>query len=68
MVLYSDGVTEAANHAEEFYGDDRLAAALSGVVGLEDAAATASISQGVRAFAAGHHQSDDITIVGVRRR
>ena len=33
MVLYSDGVTEAANQQDDFYGDQRLAEALKGVAG-----------------------------------
>lgn len=67
MVLYSDGVTEAANPAEEFYGDDRLAATLTGVAGADELTAVSTLAQDVKTFADGHRQSDDITIVAVRR-
>jgi phosphoserine phosphatase RsbU/P len=68
MFLYSDGVTEAANDADDFFGDDRLASALGAVAGADEKTAVASIVDAVRAFAGGHPQSDDITLVGVRRR
>jgi sigma-B regulation protein RsbU (phosphoserine phosphatase) len=68
MVLYSDGVTEATNSAEEFYGDDRLAEALAAVTGASETVALQSIADSVRAFSAGYHQSDDITLVAVRQR
>src|SRR5262245_13461989 len=67
MVLYSDGVTEAPNDAEEFFGDERLATALSTVVGADERTAITSLSTAVNAFAAGHRQSDDITLVALRR-
>lgn len=67
MVLYSDGVTEAANPAEEFYGDDRLAATLTGVAGADERTAVSTLAQDVKTFADGYRQSDDITIVAVRR-
>ena len=68
MVLYSDGVPEAANAADEFFGDERLAATLQGLVGADERAAIAAVNEAVQTFAAGHKQSDDITVVAVRRR
>jgi phosphoserine phosphatase RsbU/P len=68
MVLYSDGVTEAENTQEEFFGDERLAAALAGAVGATETAAIRSVMETVRGFAGGHKQSDDITLVAVRRK
>jgi sigma-B regulation protein RsbU (phosphoserine phosphatase) len=67
MVLYSDGVTEAANERDEFFGDDGLDTALHGIVGATETAAVATLVAGVRAFANGWSQSDDITLVAVRR-
>jgi phosphoserine phosphatase RsbU/P len=67
MVLYSDGVTEAANERDEFFGDDGLEAALHGLVGVTETAAVTTLVAGVRAFANGWPQSDDITLVAVRR-
>jgi sigma-B regulation protein RsbU (phosphoserine phosphatase) len=68
MTLYSDGVTEAANAQEEFFGDERLEAALGGVVGATETAAIQALADAVHGFAAGHKQSDDITLVALRRR
>jgi sigma-B regulation protein RsbU (phosphoserine phosphatase) len=67
MVLYSDGVTEAANHAEDFFGDERLAATLTRVAGADEQTAVSALANDVKAFADGYRQSDDITIVAVRR-
>jgi sigma-B regulation protein RsbU (phosphoserine phosphatase) len=67
MVLYSDGVTEAANERDEFFGDDGLDTALRGLVGATETDAVASLVASVRTFANGWQQSDDITLVAVRR-
>jgi len=66
MVLYSDGVTEASNPAEDFYGDDRLAATLTTVAGADERTAVRVLADDVKLFADGYKQSDDITIVAVR--
>ena len=67
LVLYSDGVTEAMNGAQEEYGLDRLrevvGAASSG--GAEEV--TRAIFDSVREFAGGAHQSDDITCLTLCR-
>jgi sigma-B regulation protein RsbU (phosphoserine phosphatase) len=68
MFLYSDGVTEAANDADDFYGDERLETTLAGIVGSQEGPAVAAVVATVREFAGGHPQSDDITVVAVRRR
>jgi sigma-B regulation protein RsbU (phosphoserine phosphatase) len=67
MVLYSDGVTEASNDRDEFYSDERLADTLKLVVGTDERTAITRIGDSVREFANGQRQSDDITIVAVRR-
>lgn len=63
LVLYTDGVTEAFNVANEAYGEQRLMAEIQGhpvgtAVSLVD-----GICHGVEEFAAGAPQSDDITLV-----
>ena len=68
MVLYSDGVPEATNNAEDFFGDDRLETSLRAIVGVDEKSAIAALASDVRTFAAGHAQSDDITLVAVRRQ
>ncbi len=69
FVLFSDGVSEAMNAQEEFFGEERLMAHLAA---SPEAATPADIVGGileaVRAFAAGAPQSDDITILAARYR
>jgi sigma-B regulation protein RsbU (phosphoserine phosphatase) len=66
VVLFSDGVSEALNTADEFYGDDRLVAALAASTGESAAVVARDVMNDVRAFAAGAKQSDDITVLAVR--
>jgi sigma-B regulation protein RsbU (phosphoserine phosphatase) len=66
FVLFSDGVTEATNTAEDFYGEERLLKVLSECA---DASATDIVTRvmgDVRAFAAGAKQSDDIAVLAAR--
>jgi phosphoserine phosphatase RsbU/P len=67
LVLFTDGVTEAADPASVLFGDDRLRACLAGGAGQTAAETVGRLLQSVRAFAGGAPQSDDITIVAVRR-
>jgi serine phosphatase RsbU (regulator of sigma subunit) len=63
LVLYTDGVTEAFNAANEPYGDARLVAEI-GTRGAGTAANLIdSICQSVTAFAGAAPQSDDITLI-----
>ncbi len=67
IVLYSDGVTEAANAAEEEFGEQRLARLL---VGLRDEPARTVIEKVNRAiveFTGGAPPADDLTLVVARR-
>ena len=67
LVLYTDGVTEARNAAHGFYGEERLAAALRGLLGAKDAGAVIDgIVRDVDAFAAGAEQADDITLLAFK--
>jgi sigma-B regulation protein RsbU (phosphoserine phosphatase) len=66
LLLYTDGVTEAENGAEVFFGEERLLAALSGA-GASDAAELAHrVLRAVHAFAAGAPPADDIAILALR--
>jgi sigma-B regulation protein RsbU (phosphoserine phosphatase) len=69
FVLFSDGVGEAMNADEEFFGEARLLAHLAA---LPPDAGPGDIVrrtlEAVRAFAAGAPQSDDITILAARCR
>jgi serine phosphatase RsbU (regulator of sigma subunit) len=68
LVLVTDGVTEAMNPAKELFGAERAAEALAR---LAADPAPRHLVEGllaaVRAFAAGAEQSDDITILALRR-
>lgn len=63
LVMYSDGVTEAANPAGELYGEDRLREVLKAFHGAEAQQLLDEILVAVRAFTSGYAQADDITVV-----
>jgi sigma-B regulation protein RsbU (phosphoserine phosphatase) len=68
LVAYSDGVTEAMNAQEEMFGEERIAAVIDQ---HKNAPATEIIDHlvsAVKTFAAGYPQSDDITVVVMRRK
>jgi phosphoserine phosphatase RsbU/P len=67
LVLYTDGVTEACDREEKFFGDERLLARLSGRPKGEAKGTVENLLEAVRTFASGAPQSDDITILAVRR-
>lgn len=68
LVLYSDGVTEAFDPSEEVFGDERLMECLGKVPRGSADKTVEGILGAVRAFAAGAAQSDDITILAIRRK
>ena len=61
LVLYSDGITEAANPDEEEYGQLRLKEHL-----LQPEASGESLLDDVRSFANGYGLHDDATVIMVR--
>ncbi len=68
FVLFSDGVTEAMNPAEEFFGEERLLAELDALRGAPPPRVVERVLGAVRTFAAGARQSDDITILAAQSR
>ncbi len=61
--MYTDGVTEACNPRQEFFGQDRLQALVLGH-GREDAQTVARrIHESVLSFTEGAPQADDITLL-----
>jgi sigma-B regulation protein RsbU (phosphoserine phosphatase) len=66
FVLFSDGVSEAMNPAEDFYGEERLLAALNGADGAPSRDIVSRVMTDVRVFAAGAKQSDDITVLAAK--
>jgi sigma-B regulation protein RsbU (phosphoserine phosphatase) len=67
LVLFSDGVSEAFGPGQELFGDERLVEHLAREPGATATETVASVLSAVRRHAAGTAQSDDITIVAVRR-
>jgi len=62
LALYTDGITESFNHADEQFGEDRLAAALRRHRSLCPESILAAIVDEVRQFSP-HEQHDDITLI-----
>jgi len=61
-VLYTDGVTEAFNPADEAYGEERLIAEVKAHGDGAAAALVERICRSVTLFAGAAAQSDDITL------
>lgn len=66
LVVFSDGVSEAVNAEGEEYGEARIVDALSHPASDDPASVLAGLFAGVREFAAGEPQSDDITAMVLR--
>jgi serine phosphatase RsbU (regulator of sigma subunit) len=66
FVLFSDGVSEALNAADEFFGEDRLLALLDTLDPRAPADIVRAALTAVRDFAGSAPQSDDITILAAR--
>jgi phosphoserine phosphatase RsbU/P len=67
LVIYSDGVTEATNTAEEEFGEDRLTEVLRNRRDEPASAIVSAVMESVNQFALGAPQADDITLVVARR-
>ena len=69
IVLYTDGVTEAVNRELELFGEDRLKATLTGLLGARDASdILKGIVGAVSDFVGGCEQADDITLLAFKLR
>jgi sigma-B regulation protein RsbU (phosphoserine phosphatase) len=67
LVLHTDGVTEATNPEGRLFGEERLRECLGGA-GADTAGETVErVSRALEGFVHGAPQSDDITILVVRR-
>jgi adenylate cyclase len=67
LCLFTDGVTEAMNAANELYGRPRLASALQSLMGVTGALQVVdAIRDDVRGFVANTERSDDLTILALR--
>ncbi len=67
LVMFTDGVTEARNRADEEFGEDRLVACVAREATSAPAVMLAQILDAVRGFSEDTDQSDDITVTVSRR-
>jgi sigma-B regulation protein RsbU (phosphoserine phosphatase) len=67
LLLYTDGVTEAADGAGQLFGPERLRVCFAEGAGGTATESVERVLRAVRAFAGGAPQSDDITILALRR-
>lgn len=68
IVVFSDGVSEARNHADEELGRERLVTALASVRSISSEATLEKLLAAVRDFTAGAPQADDVTALVLRYR
>ena len=64
LFLYTDGLTEAENASQEFFGEQRMLDALSGLKGSRDH--MEAEKKAVAAFVGDAPQSDDLTMLFIR--
>jgi phosphoserine phosphatase RsbU/P len=67
LVLFSDGVTEAANPKDEDFGEERLAELVASMRDRPAAEIVEAIDVAVTEFTEGAPAADDITVVVARR-
>lgn len=68
VVLYTDGVVEAENATGEIYGFGRLKALIGANLALKPRAMAALLIHELRAWSGSGRQTDDVTVVVLRRR
>ena len=68
LVTFTDGVTEACDPSNNLYGESRLEALLATLKGYNAQQVTTAIDNAVNAHANGAEQSDDITIMAIKRK
>ena len=68
LVTFTDGVTEACDSNNNLYGEERLEALLATQQSNTAEQVTTAINDAVNAHANGAEQSDDITILVIKRK
>jgi hypothetical protein len=66
LVLFSDGISEATNDRDDYFGEERLAAVVQHHHGLPAAASCQAILSAVRSFTGDRPPQDDQTLLVVR--
>ena len=67
LVMFTDGVTEALNPEEKEFGTERLKAVLSGLADNSSQQIINAIKTAITDFTNGAEQSDDITMLVIKR-
>ncbi|MFN2171212.1 MAG: SpoIIE family protein phosphatase [Candidatus Promineifilaceae bacterium] len=67
LVLYTDGVTDAQNREETFFGSERLLACAQHNLAQTAQEIEEAILAGIHEFAAGSPQFDDVALIVIRR-
>ena len=67
LLLYTDGVTEAVNPKDEEFQEERLEQTLKKLAGQTCQVIIDTIKADVKTFANGAEQSDDITLLSLKR-
>lgn len=67
LIVYSDGVSEAMNEADDFFGEDRLYAIARESSGEPVAVVGARILEGIARFIGHARPNDDVSLMVVRR-
>ena len=68
LVMYTDGVTEAMNRSDKAFGNKRLEFLLGGLSGLSCQQIVETVKMGISCFVDGAEQSDDMTMLVLRRK
>jgi sigma-B regulation protein RsbU (phosphoserine phosphatase) len=66
LFMYTDGVTEAMNPADQLYGEKRMSEVLAANKGQDSATIITGIREDLRRFVDGADQFDDITMLAFR--
>jgi len=67
LVIFSDGVTEAMNVSDEFFGDERLRGRLLGLGGMDASGIGTEVVADVDEFVGDTRPHDDLSLVVLRR-
>ena len=68
LYMYTDGVNEAMDSSSEEFGNDRMADILKGTTAMDCRQVVDSMRKGIRNFVGDAEQSDDITMLVLKRK
>lgn len=68
LVLFTDGVVEATNRQDEFYGDKRLQSKIKGSVNLSAEQILTRLIEDLRTFGDGTSLHDDMTMLIIKKK